>query len=147
MKITAIFFILAMSSHVTFAQVCGRFSSPVKSVLKQSTLTEFDFKKITTLSDAKASHCLYYRPQSIRCDIIYDNKKYFFFFNKELLTADWDQSFKKWLEKNNGKQAVINVYNTLFEWDNDFEQVECPNWYEQLTYTLTIDGKESVIIE
>ena len=53
----------------------------------------------------------------------------------------------QWLRTNDGKTVTESTYNTLFEWDNDFEDVGCPNWYEQLTYTLMIDGKESIILE
>lgn len=152
MKKMAIFIAFSMNSLVAHAQVCGRFTDPVKSIFKQSTDIQLDFKKVSPLSDMETSQCFYYDPRGIRCDITYDGKRYYFFFNKEFSKVDLEHGaveayFMQWLRINDGKKAIINTYNTLFEWENDYEEIGCPNWYEQLTYTLTIDDKESVIIE
>ncbi|HWU44853.1 MAG TPA: hypothetical protein VN132_15480 [Bdellovibrio sp.] len=143
---------LLIASSFANAQVCGRFSEPGESVLKESTSISFDIKKVAALGAFQKSHCFFYSPRGVRCDLTYDNKNYHFFFNEMFTKNDVDSGavetyFNQWLNSNNGKDIIVNTYNTLFVWDNDYEDVRCSNWYEQLTYTLTIDGKESVILE
>lgn len=144
--------IFLLNPFMVNAKNCGRFSEPSKSILKKNDEGLFDFEKVTPQSKLQSSHCFYYDPRRVRCDVIYDGKMYFFFFSETFTKGDVSSGmteayFIQWLKYNDGKKVTVNTYNTLFEWDNDYEDVYCTNWYEQLTYTLTIDGKESVILE
>lgn len=90
MKRLVVIAALLMSSIFADANVCGRFTEPIKSILKQSLEIQFDFKKITPLSSWETSHCFYYDPRGVRCDITYDSKPYFFFFNEKFSKTDVD---------------------------------------------------------
>lgn len=152
MKRLILLAILLTNAAYAQNETCGRFADPIKSILKDSTDIQFDFRRISILPSTQTPYCFYYAPRGARCDLTYNNQKFSFFFNDKFTKADVDNSaiekyFIQWLTANTGQKATINTYNTLFEMDNDFENAHCVNWYEQLTYTLTIDGKESIILE
>lgn len=152
MKISICLIMFLMTGVMTSASVananCGRFADPIKSILKDTQSAIFDFNKVAKLSSS--SHCFSYEP-GIRCDLIYDNIQYYFFFSDKFTKADVandtvENFFNKWLSSSNGKSIMLNTYNTLYELDNDYEGIECSNWYEELTHSIVIDDKESQIL-
>ncbi len=79
-------------------------------MLKESIEVQFDFTKVAPLRFLEKSHCFYYS-EGVRCDVIYDHERYFFFFNQKFSKADVDSGasenyFMKWLKANDGKKAM-----------------------------------------
>lgn len=132
----------------SYGEVCTRFNpNPIKSVLKDSKMIHFNLNDVAR----DQVYCFYSMSDGPRCDLSYGGKSYSFVFEREfneqqVASGKLKEFFENWLQDAAGEPVMLNTYNTLFEFDNDYEDINCTNWTEKLTYTLKINNKESIVL-